>query len=151
LPGGGHGWSDDLENEPGNEPQTGNDQFFKEALSRSAARAGPRQPLYKTKRIIAALSKQNKTHTGTMAEGGGGGRDMMGSKADMISSKMDAVSRNEIWREHVKKEDALKVDAAPFQVNSKKAVTVTGKIGDGNNQGSSNLTIAEQEEMLVSL
>ena len=40
-------------------------------------------------------------------------RDMMGSKADMISAKFDEVSRNAIWREHVHKEDARPRDHAP--------------------------------------
>lgn len=44
-------------------------------------------------------------------------RDMMGSKADMISAKFDEVSRNAIWREHVHKEDARPRDHAPFQIN----------------------------------
>jgi hypothetical protein len=36
---------------------------------------------------------------------GKGTSDMMGSKADMISKKLDEVKRNKIWMEHVDKED----------------------------------------------
>ena len=67
---------------------------------------------------------------------------MMGSKADMISSKIDEVSRNSIWREHVKKEDAKEITATPFQVNPKKAGTITSKIGGISGQ---DLGISEDE------
>jgi hypothetical protein len=53
--------------------------------------------------------------------------DMMGSKADMISAKIDEVSRNEIWREHVHKEDGRKRDNAPFQMNPNTLATIAVK------------------------
>merc|ERR1719446_280212 len=49
----------------------------------------------------------------------------MGSKADMISSKIDEVSRNQIWRETSSiLEDNRPRDTAPFQCNPNKLDTI---------------------------
>lgn len=54
-----------------------------------------------------------------MAEKKSGKRDMMGSRADMISSKFDPVARNQIWQEVLKKErtHAPSTDDEVFQLN----------------------------------
>ena len=52
----------------------------------------------------------------------GGGRDMMGSKADMISSSFPEVARQKIFEEFVNKANA-RTDGEPpqqFQINPKK-------------------------------
>merc|ERR1711865_1061914 len=46
---------------------------------------------------------------------------------DMISAKIDEVSRNSIWREHVRKEDGRKRDNAPFQMNPNTLATIAVK------------------------
>ena len=43
--------------------------------------------------------------------------DMMGSRADMISMKIDEVYRNQIWREHLVKESKLEGPLTDFQFN----------------------------------
>lgn len=43
--------------------------------------------------------------------------DMMGSRADMISMKIDEVARNQIWREHLVKESKLEGPITGFQFN----------------------------------
>ena len=43
--------------------------------------------------------------------------DMMGTRADMISSKIDPVSRNQIWREHLVKESKMEGPSTGFQFN----------------------------------
>ena len=58
---------------------------------------------------------------------GDASRDGMGSKADMISSKFNEVARNEIWREHVHKEDRRPRDQAPFQINPHNLVAMCPK------------------------
>lgn len=44
-------------------------------------------------------------------------RDMMGSRADMISGKFDEVSRNSIWRECMKRERAAVRGSSEFTLN----------------------------------
>ena len=51
----------------------------------------------------------------------------MGSKADMISSKFDEVSRIQIWREHLEKEQKLQEFNETFHLNPHTLVTVAGK------------------------
>ena len=53
--------------------------------------------------------------------------DMMGSRADMISMKIDPVSRNQIWREHLVKESKLEGPMIDFQFNPATVNTVTLK------------------------
>lgn len=47
----------------------------------------------------------------------GSNSDMMGSRADMISMKIDEVARNQIWREHLVKEAKLEGPQMEFQFN----------------------------------
>eukprot|EP00462_Mataza_sp_D1_P002957 CAMPEP_0175102340 /NCGR_PEP_ID=MMETSP0086_2-20121207/8378_1 /TAXON_ID=136419 /ORGANISM="Unknown Unknown, Strain D1" /LENGTH=144 /DNA_ID=CAMNT_0016377131 /DNA_START=25 /DNA_END=459 /DNA_ORIENTATION=- len=51
----------------------------------------------------------------------------MSSKADMISTKIDPVSRNAIWREHVKKEERSQVLRLDFTMNPKTMYGLTDK------------------------
>lgn len=62
-----------------------------------------------------------------MAKPAGKGADMMGTKSDMISSKIDEVSRNSIWREHVRHENKLCKLNESFSVNPRTIATITGK------------------------
>ncbi len=49
-----------------------------------------------------------------MADAGKSKRDLMGSKADMISTKFNEVQRNSIWCEHAKKEQKMQPEPNPF-------------------------------------
>eukprot|EP00500_Bicosoecida_sp_ms1_P004354 CAMPEP_0203807772 /NCGR_PEP_ID=MMETSP0115-20131106/1245_1 /ASSEMBLY_ACC=CAM_ASM_000227 /TAXON_ID=33651 /ORGANISM="Bicosoecid sp, Strain ms1" /LENGTH=195 /DNA_ID=CAMNT_0050716457 /DNA_START=25 /DNA_END=609 /DNA_ORIENTATION=+ len=57
------------------------------------------------------------------------GRAMMGSKNDMIGSKFDEVSRNQIWREFLRKEARLPPKTCKFVINPKTVKPLAPKPG----------------------